>query len=69
MPTERCLGLPPALTGLFEAIELRASKDTVKTDLEVTCRRCDAEDRDTLLVLVHTALAHTCPPPESEPAQ
>lgn len=49
----------------LEWIELVASDDEVKRDLEVICTRCaghlcDAEAGDTLRVLVSTALAHIC---------
>lgn len=44
-------------------IEMRASEDTVKSDLEMTCTRCtgvicDVEAEDTLDVLVRTANGH-----------
>lgn len=44
---------------------LRASEDTVKSDLEVTCTECtehlcDAEGGDTLDTLVSVALSHEC---------
>jgi len=45
--------------------KLVASDDPVKTDLELTCLRCgerlcDAEDDDTLSVLVGMARDHVC---------
>lgn len=48
----------------LEHVELRASDDEVKTDLEVTCTHCgqhlcDAEHGDTLAVLIRAALDHT----------
>jgi hypothetical protein len=52
-----------------ENVVLRASTDAVKRDLEVTCDLCgvvicDAEDGDSLDLLVGTAADHVCDNPE-----
>jgi hypothetical protein len=54
---------------VLEHFEGRVSPDTVKSDLELTCDRCDEhlcdiEGNDNLGVLVSIALDHHCPDEE-----
>jgi hypothetical protein len=49
----------------YSNFELRRSSDIVKTDLELTCIDCDAvlcdaQDEDTLAILMDVANDHTC---------
>jgi hypothetical protein len=53
------------LKARLEQFQARRSDDPVKTDLELTCIRCDEhlcdiEDADTLRTLVSVALSHEC---------
>lgn len=49
----------------------RASSDSVKTDLELTCRKCeehicDVEDGDSIQVLMDVIENHQCTTEENE---
>lgn len=66
MPNLPAMDAPSVMYAqLLDAIVLQQSDDEVKTDLEMVCSRCgehlcDAEDGDTMRVLLNTALQHVC---------